>query len=273
MTEQMTLEILCGLLELPDEVSHAVLTYQTSHISVIDKELREQLKNRIIWDAAIKQIHERIGADESGFCILSELLSCACGTYEEYQKMGIADTVFIETIKFCTRFIIEHKRIYGNYAYTWAWWFPRQLALQEFRIEELEFEFVDEKEKWISIHIPSDANMKPEKIQKTFAEYRSFLQTYYPEWIDADWYCESWMLSPVLKQLLPENSNIIMFQKQFDILSVDYESMAVLDWVFPGEKADFSKLSEQTSLQKNMKKFLLNGGKTGWAKGKFVGRT
>lgn len=47
------------------------------------------------------------------------------------------------------------------------------------------------------------------------------------------------------------------------------ESMAVLDWVFPGETVTLQDLPETTSLQKKMKLFLLNGGKIGRVKGKY----
>jgi hypothetical protein len=43
--------------------------------------------------------------------------------------------------------------------------------------------------------------------------------------------------------------------------------MAVLDWVYPGAKPHIPSLPEGTSLQRKMKKFFLDGGKVGWAKG------
>ena len=184
--------------------------------------------------------------------------------------MGIPDSVFISTMKFCTRFIKEHKRIYGYYSFTWAWWFPRQLFMKEFRIGELEYEFVDSDKKKINIHIPADAHMEPGQIKKSMTEYQSFLQKYYPEWEDTEWYCESWLLSPMLSKLLPKDSNILLFQELFELENVDYENMAVLDWVFPGEKGELTSLSENTSLQRNMKRFLLDGNKVGWAKGHFI---
>ena len=69
----------------------------------------------------------------------------------------------------------------------------------------------------------------------------------------------------------PKDSNILKFRQLFEIISVDFESMAVLDWVYPGEKKDFAALSDHTTLQRNMKRFLLNGGKVGWAEGKLRG--
>lgn len=263
----MTILNLCEILKLPPAVTDEVIKYADSHAGVLDEELRLGLTERESWEQAVGELKTRIGDDPYGFHILAEMLSVACHTYDVYQQLGIGDDIFIATMRFCTRFIEEHEKIHGHYAFEWAWWFPRQLAMQEFRVGELEYEFADGRERKIYIHIPSDARMKHECIRESFALYRSFLEKHYPEWMKADWYCNSWMLSPALKQLLPESSNILKFQNLFKVLSVDYESMAVLDWVYPGEKADFAALSENTTLQKNMKRFLLNGGKAGWAEG------
>lgn len=75
------------------------------------------------------------------------------------------------------------------------------------------------------------------------------------------------MLSPALKDILTPNSNILKFQELFNITGTDYESMSVLDWVFPGYNKVSEELPENTSLQANMKKYLLAGNKTGWTKG------
>ena len=266
----MTIPYLCELLKLPLVVSDAVRDYADSRTSVLDEDLCTRLLQRESWEQAVEELKQRIGDDPHGFYILAEMLLAACHTYKAYQRMGIEDDVFIETMKFCTRFTEEHKKKYGEYAFEWSWWFVRQLAMQEFRLGELEYEFVDSDERKIYIHIPSGARMAPECIQESFAAYKCFLGKFYPEWKDVNWYCSSWMMSPTLKQLLPDNSNILGFQELFEILSVDYESMAVLDWVYPGEKADFSALSENTLLQRNMKKYLLEGGKVGWAEGRLL---
>lgn len=266
----MKFDNLCKMLELPSDVVTEMGQYRTASRTVVDDGIWQQLRRRECWGQAIAEMEKRIGEDMNGFCILAELLECACRVYADYQRIGIEDTVFIQTMKFCTRFINEHKKVYGDFAFRWAWWFPRQLALQEFRIGELEFEFVDAEDRQISIHIPSDANLNPQSVKQSFAEYRAFLHRFYPDWESVAWNCESWLLSPALKQLLPKTSNIILFQELFEVESVDYDSMAVLDWVYPGEKCEFADLSEQTSLQKKMKKFLLDGKKVGWAKGKVI---
>lgn len=266
----MTLEKICSLIDLPKEVTNEVLTYDNSHESVLDEELQKRLVTRDTWDDALKELQGKIGQDTYGWGILTELLNLACKTYEQYIEKGIDEEIFIRTMKFCTRFIDEHKKVNGHYAFTWAWWFVRQLAMQEFRVGELEFEFVEETDKrFISIHIPGDVDFRAEQVKKTFEEYRCFLEKHFPEWMDADWRCESWMLSPALEQLLDESSNVLQFNRLFEVESVDYDSMAVCDWVYPGDKQDdLQNLSENTSLQRKMKQFLLDGGKVGWAKGR-----
>jgi hypothetical protein len=266
--ETMDFVILCEMLELPGKVKDQMLAYKRERQSVLDKHLIEQLKKRECWDETISEIKERIGEDANGFFILSELLTYSCSeTYKRYRELEINEDIFIATMKFCTGFINGHKRTYGDYAFTWAWWMPRQVSLQEFRIGELEFEFVDGTKPQISVHIPDDANMEPDCVQETFRKFQNFLERYFPEWVNIDLYCESWMLSPALEQLLPSDSNIIRFKKLFYVESIDYESMAVLDWVYPGAQPDIPSLPERTSLQKKMKQFLLAGGKVGWAKG------
>ena len=146
-------------------------------------------------------------------------------------------------MKFCTRFLNEYYKTYSCYRFVWGWWFPRQLALLEFRIGALEYEYCNGQ--YISLHIPSDADLTPQSVLKSISQFKDFCRQYYPGWEGIQIQCESWMLSPALK----------------------YESMAILDWVFPGYNKIPEELPENTSLQTNMKKYLLGGNKPGWTKG------
>ena len=80
-------------------------------------------------------------------------------------------------------------------------------------IEELEFELIDRPDREISIHIPSDADLRPFRLQSTLNAFKAFLSAYYPDWSEVDWYCESWLLSPLLNELLEANSNILYFKQ------------------------------------------------------------
>lgn len=58
-----------------------------------------------------------------------------------------------------------------------------------------------------------------------------------------------------------------MFQSGFDLVKVDEDATEYLIWVYKQKDMPYEDLPENTSLQKNMKTFLLNGGKIGEALG------
>ena len=121
--------------------------------------------------------------------------------------------------------------------------------------------------KSIAIHIPSDADLRRESVLRSVEDFYAFRYTYFPEWEKADLVCDSWMLTPVLKDLLAEGSNILDFQNLFEIDSVDYDAMWFMDWIFPGYESIDENLPERTSLQRKIKKYLLEGKKVGCARG------
>ena len=85
----MTLEKLCEIISLPEEVKKEVLLYVQTTESVIDEDLQKRLASRDSWDEAIKELQGKIGEDAYGFKILSELLGIACKTYEKYMELEI----------------------------------------------------------------------------------------------------------------------------------------------------------------------------------------
>lgn len=258
------------LIALPEEVIHKLNTYAKSRKSILHISVHDLIEDSELMQKLDQRIRDEIGEDEDGIGILWEELSIAVQSYEEYEKKEIPVNIFIDTMKFCTRFLLEYHKLYSRYCFIWGWWFPRQLSLREFRIDALEYEYNSEQKR-IYIHIPSDADFSCQSVMKSIFRFKSFCRQYYPEREGLEMWCESWLLSPALNNILENNSHILAFQKLFRITEIDYESMAVLDWVFPGYNKVTEELPEETSLQKNMKKYLLDGNKIGWAKGCFIG--
>ena len=84
--------------------------------------------------------------------------------------------------------------------------------------------------------------------------------------------CESWLLSPALKEMLPPESRIRRFQDAFDITEEDPEDTSALEWVFfiaegQRDSVRYENLPEDTSLQRKMKAAFLAGRKPGNAGG------
>lgn len=113
--------------------------------------------------------------DEDGVGVLACSLLCACKAYKEYQKKGISDTVYFETMKCFTRFIDETQKRTGRLAFDRGWWTYRQISMQLFRIGELEYEFVEyEGRPALSIHIPSDAHFSRELVGESLLRRAPF---------------------------------------------------------------------------------------------------
>ncbi len=264
----MDLIELFWLLEIPNEVEKQLLDYGNSRNAEIPDATKNKIIKRSEWDEGIKELQELLYDDHDGIKILWELLNIANNySYGEYVKRNIPKHIFVDTMKFCTRFLHEHYQTFQTYKFVWAWWFPRQISLNEFRIGALEYEFVDAGEREIAIHIPSDANLQKASLDQSIKDFYGFRKKYYPEWESVKMTCDTWMLMPELKELLGENSHIVAFQALFEIDTIDYDATWYMDWIFPGNKNMDELLPESTTLQQNLKRYLLGGKKFGVAKG------
>lgn len=220
------------------------------------------------------------GGDPDGTLMLTVSVEAVVLAHAEYRRHGIPDEVFVATMGCFPRFVAEHEASYGHYGFDREWWTWRQLSLRLFRLGELEFEYADRPEdlflakyagiengssvsRQINIHIPSDAKLTPEACAESLRQARAFTERYFPDWSDAPMTCESWLLSPALPRLLPADSNIVRFQRMFDIIGVEPESEAWREWVFRRNPAPIAELPEDTSLRRAVKSHLLNGGAIG----------
>lgn len=267
----MKISELCNLIDVPKAVQEKVINYEKEiDFKSIENEM-VQMNDPATWENALEGLKKYMEPDDDGLKMLTCQLYAACNTYEKYKDLGILDEVYVETMKFFSRFLYSHNEIYGEYKYVWGWWAVRQISMQEFRISDLEYEMtIQEGKKLISIHIPSDANMTSINLRKSYLDARDFFAKYYPEFANVDMICGSWLLAPALKKILPDSSKIIQFQNSFELTSQEDDSPGFLDWVYGRRDIPFENLPEETSLQRKLKFYLLNGGKVEWANGTLI---
>jgi hypothetical protein len=223
-------------------------------------------------DEAYKKIISKLKENEYSLKPLAVYLAAALKTWELYEKSGIPRQIYIETMKMFSRYLREHLETYGFYGFDRDFWTYRILAASLFRLGALEFEMIHypnndmlksyaaEGEKIISVHIPSDAIMTRENLNQSYKMASSFFEKYFPEYKDRIMFCRTWLLDPVLKNLLPKKSKILEFQSDYKIMETSNEDSNFMVWVYKKKIDDYSLLPENTTLQKNMKKFLLSGG-------------
>lgn len=260
---------ICDCISLPLPMKAKVLDFSNALDERTTEPFIAALYDPATWEQGIKDIAEVLGEDLDGSKMLTIMLLRAAKAYKEYEKRGISKTIFTDTMKFCTRFTQEHYEVHGTYAFKWGWWFPRQISLNEFRIGALEYEMiVKEERKLINVHIPADADMTRDSLCRSYGDARKFFGKHFPEYGQSDMVCDSWLLSPFLEKLLPENSKIIGFQKEFDMLSIDEANNSAIRWVYGRTDLTTEELPEHTSLQKNIKACLLEGNSIGTAYGR-----
>ena len=212
------------------------------------------------------------GAEEMARQLLISIQNRQNGPWKD-----LPENVWLDTMKCFTRFVREHEASCGTYAFDRGFWTTRQINARLFRIGELEYELLEtDGNPSIALHIPSDVRLEGSLLNASVNDARSFLKTYFPKWQDAPITCESWLLSPELKQMLPSMSRILRFQQAFDLCPAgEDEKEAVLQWVFRltpemQKNASLRELPENTVLQRNMKRHLLSGGKVHAAQGVLV---
>lgn len=277
--ERISLEKLYKLLEFPAEVVERLGRVQLDKDEETMRDIH-LLADREKWQGARTRLKEKYAPDADGMKILACMMRAMQDSYALYIEEKIPEKIFADTMKCFTRFLKEHEVSFGCCGFDRDFWTGRQLSLLLFRIGELEFEIVSEEgekaemsqsEKrspyLVHVHIPSDADLSPECCDESFRMAEQFFAAHFLQTGEIRYACDSWLLSPALKELLPEESRILQFQNRFEVKSWNKEEDAYLEWVFKRKDLPLEKLPEETSLQRKMKAYVLQGGKIGEAYG------
>lgn len=193
----------------------------------------------------------------------------------EERKYGVwqryPEEVFIHTMHAFALYVEFYREAVGHEGYGKSLWPLRITDAKVFRLGIFEYELEESKE--ISMHLPSDTVLTKENMLASIKKAKEFFTEYFPDIWGCPIFCESWLLSPVLEDMLPPDSKIRQFRSLFEITEFDPNVDLYLEYVFKLEYfqrangVDLNSLCENTSLQRAMKKFVLSGGKPGAAKG------
>ncbi len=257
----MELKELCKGIQLPEEACGRVFEeYEKINLAEMERQLNS-LMERKTAEKAYHHLVNCLGKDSDNMKMLMCQLVCACRDYDRYKELGISDEIYFDTMKCFTRFLGERRMRTGEILFDRGWWTYRQVSMVLFRIGELEYELTNfEGKDAVSIHIPSDAAFVLENVEVSLRLAADFIQRVYPEYAQAEYFCESWLLSPRLAELVKETSNIRKFQKLFIIKKDMPEDTEYMEWMFGKESGtSLEELPENTSLQIKTKELMKNG--------------
>ncbi len=252
------MEQLCRKINMPEEVTRKMVQLHSTlpFFPCLDLLMQEET-----WAQGLEQLKETLGEDPNGMKRLCCMLRCALRAREEYDRLGISETIYVDSMAAFSRFVREHMESYGCYGFDRGTWTTRQVSSKLFRIGQMEYELTTlEGQPVVSLHIPTDVDLRPEVLRPSMKEGLAEFYRIFPEYEGKTVYCHSWLLSPLLKDFLPETSNILRFQEMFDMEPDGIPGTGVLLWVFKNPKLPREDYPENTSLQRKLKQFFLNDG-------------
>ena len=251
------MEQFCRKINMPEEVTRKMAEL---HATLEEYPCLSLLMEESTWAEGLEQIKAAVGEDPQGFKRLCSMLRCAMKAKETYHSLGISEEIYVDTMAAFSRFVRENMESYGFYGFNRGFWTTRQVSCKLFRIGQLEYELTAlDGAPIVSLHIPTDVDLRHEILRPSLAEGLAEFFRIFPEYADKPVYCHSWLLSPLLKDMLPPTSNILRFQEMFDIAPDEKPSNDVLLWVFKNPKLPKEDLPENSSLQRKLKRFLLAG--------------
>ncbi|MET7834771.1 acyltransferase domain-containing protein [Micromonospora sediminicola] len=126
----------------------------------------------------------------------------------------------------------------------------------------------------IGLHIPDAGPLTPQAVTASLDEARAFFPRHFPGERHTEFSCGSWLLDPQLREYLPDDSNIIRFQRRFELepyeepegLDGDVE---VLRFVFRTLSTPLDELPRRTVLQRAVVDHLRAGRHWQWRRGRF----
>ena len=146
---------------------------------------------------AYRELADRASAELRGLDMLAWILRAALYTHEEYARRGMAEGVYLDTMKCFSRFVREHKASYGIYGFDRGFWTYRQLSLSLFRLGELEYEWRQDVPS-VGLHVPSDADIALPLCRLSLVKCDRFAAEFCPGRDRRPIEIESWLLSCLL---------------------------------------------------------------------------
>lgn len=116
-----------------------------------------------------------------------------------------------------------------------------------------------ENKECIKIHIPKGEKLSSEIVIQSLKESKYLIKKYF-KIENYEYFCESWLLSKQIQELLEENSNITKFYKMFNVIEGKECIDDILNFVYNIRECDnYNSLQENTLLQKKLKSMLIDG--------------
>lgn len=111
----------------------------------------------------------------------------------------------------------------------------------------------------LDIHIPRGKTLTAEDCSDSFRQAIEFFAWQYPEQVIHASYCHTWFFTPQLQKILPPESSIVRFQREFYLYPFPGRPGFLWTFVFGGKYPDRTNAPRDTSLRRAVLEWLERG--------------
>jgi hypothetical protein len=192
------------------------------------------------------------------------------------QRLGIPREIAVDSLADVGRHMEIHRRMHSSTGIEASWWVTLSLRAEIVDLGKLQFnrftlKVGDESPPWytgeeaerrgagfragdpcLGVHIPDGARLEPVAVEESLRRAGAFFDRYYPVGQRRVATCLSWLLDDQLAEYLPAESNIVRFQRRFELVPGWLEDdRYILQFVFRvGPDHPIERLPQRTTLER-----------------------
>jgi len=179
------------------------------------------------------------------------LLAALPDVRAHHAARGVPADVSWASLRDLGRHAALDRRLHGSPGLRKGWWLQLHFRGLIYELGRLQFEL---RRDHLSVHIPATGPLLSAACDASFAHAAEFFEHRIAM-------CTSWLLDPTLAAYLPADSNIVGFQRRFELVDEGSEADAdVLEFVFHRLEADLGELPQRTTLERALVGHMRAGG-------------
>jgi hypothetical protein len=150
-----------------------------------------------------------------------------------HEQRGVSSGVSRATLADLGRHVALHRRVHGSLGLETHRWLELHWSGALYQLGRLQLDLgrIDQAGSLASalpngvrpgdwapgVHIPEGAPLDEAAVRESLARFRPFLTDHFPEVTAVTLHCRSWMLDHQLANVLPADSNLVRFQRLFEL--------------------------------------------------------
>ena len=169
------------------------------------------------WPRVLADLRDEPGRP-MGLLPLLALVASADAVRRFHAARGVPPEVSASGLRDLGQQVSVHRRTYGAFGLHTQGWLVCVWSGAYFWLGRLAFNLTRLDGRWvIDTHIPESGPLTPGSVDDSFARAREVFGTHFADLPAEELHCRSWLLDPQLAEVLPGESNMVRFQRRWEL--------------------------------------------------------